>query len=104
MHRTGLALDPVTQGPGRHSPQRSRAAFLPSNIEAVIPYPGVRAMNIWVFVVAVPAVAATVLAVAACIAASRADDVLEGLEPTTELDEFTPVPLSPTAVQLTAGE
>ena len=104
MHLTGLALDPVTQEPGHRSPQRSAAAFLPSNIEAAIPYSGVRAMNIWIFVVAVPTVVATVLAVAACIAASRADDVLEGPEPATELDEFTPVPLSPTAVQLTAGE
>jgi len=30
--------------------------------------------------------------------------MLEGLEPTTEPDEFTPVPLFPAAVQLTAGE
>jgi hypothetical protein len=48
-------------------------------------------MNVWIFIVAVPAVVATVLAVGACIAASRAD-------------EFTAVPLSPAAVQLTAGE
>jgi hypothetical protein len=61
-------------------------------------------MNVWVFVVAVPTVVATVLAVAACIAASRADDVLEGPEPATELDEFIPVPPVPAAVQLTGGE
>jgi len=61
-------------------------------------------MNVWIFVAAVPAVVATVLAVAACIAASRADDMLEGPEPTTDPDEFPPVPLFPAAVQLTAGE
>jgi len=61
-------------------------------------------MNVWIFVVAVPAVVATVLAVAACIAAARADDVLEGLKPGTELDEFIPVPLATAAVQLIAGE
>jgi hypothetical protein len=61
-------------------------------------------MNVWIFVVAMPAIVATVLAVAACIAAARADDVLEGLEPASKLDAFTSVPPSPTAVQLTAGE
>ena len=61
-------------------------------------------MNVWVFVIAVPTVIATVLAVAACIAASRADEMLEGPESATELDEFIPVPLSPAAAQLTASE
>ena len=42
-------------------------------------------MNLWILV-AVPAVVATMLAVAACIAASRAEDVREGLKPTTEPD------------------
>ena len=61
-------------------------------------------MNVWIFVVAVPTMVATVLAVATCIAASRADDVLEGPRPITELDEFTTVPLSPTAARLTADD
>jgi hypothetical protein len=61
-------------------------------------------MNVWIFVVAVPTVVATVLAVAACIAASRADDVLEGPEPGAEPDEFTPAPPLPAAAQLTARE
>ncbi len=60
-------------------------------------------MNAWVFVVAVPAVVSTVLAVTACIASSRADDLMEGPEPGAELDQFTPLPLSPTAAQPAAG-
>jgi hypothetical protein len=81
----------LPKDPGPDSPQRSTEAFLPSNTEAAIPYPGAKAINVWIFIVAVPAVVATVLAVGACIAAFRAD-------------EFTAVPLSPAAVQLIAGE